>query len=353
MQFEEVINSKLTNESDRPLMQKEAFPVSSRLQYYLQENGRDISLPVSYTDLLYYSHASSLRDKKGKLTHWEMAIYEPKVLIRLNRLLLQTYAALKCQDYQEVSRESIIKQVDFCEFGNSVPFRISVFNHIAGYEDYYYIKLADASRIYGLELEHLLSPNSTNFLYHHNTLVEEHIEGVPGDTFLKQYNEGNTVSRSFAKEFVQFNERCFARLLGDMRSYNFVVNMEEENKQTFKIRAIDFDQQSYEGKKSLYLPQFYKENYRFVEMVLKTLDSKEIKQYQEEERTELKARVAFNQARLTALLNAMIKDELSENYKILILRKELNEHFQTTAFANCTTMGAIVKAQLKQVLLSK
>jgi len=29
----------------------------------------------------------------------------------------------------------------------------------------------------------------------------------------------------FAKEFVKFNERCFVRLLGDMRSYNFVVDI--------------------------------------------------------------------------------------------------------------------------------
>ena len=49
----------------------------------------------------------------------------------------------------------------------------------------------------------------------------------------------------FAKEFVKFNERCFVRLLGDMRSYNFVVNVipDVEDFQ-YRVRAIDFDQQS-------------------------------------------------------------------------------------------------------------
>ena len=46
----------------------------------------------------------------------------------------------------------------------------------------------------------------------------------------------------------------------------------------------------------------------------------------------------------------MIKDELSENYKVQILRDELNEHFKNTYFSNCKTMGSIVKRQLKQML---
>ena len=39
----------------------------------------------------------------------------------------------------------------------------------------------DASRIYGLELEHMLSPYNLNFLVYQNTLIEEHIAGIPGD----------------------------------------------------------------------------------------------------------------------------------------------------------------------------
>jgi hypothetical protein len=41
------------------------------------------------------------------------------------------------------------------------------------------VKKADASRVYGLELEHLLSPNRLNFLTHGNTLIEEHIAASP------------------------------------------------------------------------------------------------------------------------------------------------------------------------------
>ena len=61
-----------------------------------------------------------------------------------------------------------------------------------------------------------------------------------------------------AKEFVKFNERCFVRLLGDMRAYNYVIAVtpDFENEQ-YRVKAIDFDQQSYEGRRIMYLPQLF------------------------------------------------------------------------------------------------
>ena len=186
-----------------------------------------------------------------------------------------------------------VERIDFCEFGNSVPFRIRIINRINDNYDHYYIKAADASRIYGLELEDLLSPNRITFLTHKDTLVEEHIAGIPGDMFLEDYlHLPETNKIRIAKEFVKFNERCFARLLGDMRSYNFVVDITPDIEDyQYRLRAIDFDQQSYEGRKNLYLPQFYRENYEFVELVLKTLSPEVIKQYQMEEQTAMAYRV--------------------------------------------------------------
>ena len=75
-----------------------------------------------------------------------------------------------------------------------------------------------------------------------------------------------------------------------------------------------------------------------------------IEQYQTEEQTAMANRVFAGRKQLMELLNIMSKDELSENYKIKMLREELNEHFKTTYFSKCNTMGAIVKRQLKFVL---
>lgn len=352
MQFNEIINAKLSQDVDRPLMKKELFPVSDGLQSYLHHHGRDIKLPVVYKDLLNYRYATSLKDKHGKLTHWETAIYDLKEMEFLKDALIKTYASLKTEGDLTYTNHLDVERIDFCEFGNSVPFRIRIINKINDNYDHYYIKAADASRIYGLELEHLLSPNRITFLCHKNTLVEEHIPGIPGDIFLKDYMHlPETNKIRIAKEFVKFNERCFARLLGDMRSYNFVVVITpdiEENQ--YRIRAIDFDQQCYEGRKNLYLPQFYKENYEYVELVLKNLSAEVIQQYQAEERTVMAYRVMASRKQLLDLLNIMIKDEISENYKVQLLASELNAHFKSTSFSKCKSMGAIVKQQLKQML---
>lgn len=352
MQFEEIINAKLSKDVDRPMMKKEPFPVSEGLVAYLKKYGRDIILPIAYRDLLNYRYATSIRDRHGKLTHWETAVYDLKEMEFLKEGLVKTYAILKTEGNLNYIKHLDVERIDFCEFGNSVPFRIRIINTINGNYDHYYIKSFDASRIYGLELEHLLSPNRITFLYHKNTLVEEHIPGIPGDVFLQDYMQRPETNKiRIAKEFVKFNERCFARLLGDMRSYNFVIDITPDIEDyQYRIRAIDFDQQSYEGRKNLYLPQFYKENFEYVELVLKSLSPDVIEQYQAEERTTMTYRVIASRRQIMELLNIMIKDEISENYKVKLLRSELNEHFNTTYFSKCNTMGAIVKRQLKQML---
>ena len=127
-----------------------------------------------------------------------------------------------------------------------------------------------------------------------------------------------------AKEFVKFNERCFVRLLGDMRSYNFVVDITPDIEDyQYRIRAIDFDQQSYEGRKNLYLPQFFKENYAFVDLCLKHLNKESIAQYQAEERTLITFRLASSRYRIKELLDIMAKDEISTPEKIAQLKHEL------------------------------
>lgn len=352
MQFNEIINAKIKDESDRPMMKKELFPVSTRLQNYLHKYGRDINLSVSYRDLLNYRHTVSLRNKKGKLTHWETAIYDLKEMEFLKEGLIKTYAALKTEGNLSFMKHLDVERIDFCEFGNSVPFRIRIINRLNDNYDHYYVKAEDASRIYGLELEDLLSPNRISFLSHKGTLVEEHIAGIPGDVFLEDYlHLPETNKIRIAKEFVKFNERCFARLLGDMRSYNFVVDITPDIEDyQYRLRAIDFDQQSHEGRKNLYLPQFYRENNEYVELVLKILKPDVIKQYQMEEQTAMAYRAIAGRRQLYELLSIMIKDEISEFHKIKMLREELNEHFDTTYFSKCSTMGTIVKRQLKLVL---
>jgi hypothetical protein len=118
----------------------------------------------------------------------------------------------------------------------------------------------------------------------------------------------------------------------------------------YRIRAIDFDQQSFEGRKNLYLPQFFKENYPLVALTLKHLNKDSIEQYQTEEKTMMAFRVVSSRFRLMELLNIMSKDKIAIPEKLAQLKNELNDYLHTTAFSKCQSMGQLVKTHLKQTL---
>jgi hypothetical protein len=346
-------NALPLNEPDKPSRKKPMFPISPALRSYLKAHAREVSIPVSYRDLLRYTYSIPVRDKQGRDTLWESVTYDMREWEFIREGLVKLYAILKTEGDLSFSKHLDVARIDYCSFGNSHPFRIRIVNKYNDNYDHYYIKQADASRVYGLELEHLLSPNRITFFTHHQTLVEEHIPGIPGDTFIQQELEDpHTNIIRFTKEFVKFNERCFVRLLGDMRSYNFVVDITPDIEDyQYRIRAIDFDQQSYEGRRNLYLPQFFKENYQLVLMSLQYLNKDSIEQYQTEERTMMAFRLASSRYRVKELLDIMQKDTISTPEKTSQLRTELADFHQQPQFLKCQSMGQIVRLHLKQTLL--
>ncbi|RYF86625.1 MAG: hypothetical protein EON98_03145 [Chitinophagaceae bacterium] len=338
--------------SDKPSRKKPFFPVNASLRQYLKTHGRETSLPVSYNDLLNITYSVPLRDKAGKDTLWEKALYDMRDWEYINQGLINLYAILKTEGDYTYTKHLDVARIDYCSFGNSNPFRIRIVNRYNDNYDHYYIKKEDASRVYGLELEHMLSPNRMIFLTGNDTLVEEHIPGIPGDLFIKDYlDRSDTNKIRLAKEFVKFNERCFVRLLGDMRSYNYVIEITPDIEDfQYRIRAIDFDQQSYEGRKNLYLPQFFKENAKLVDLSLKLLNTDSIEQYRAEERTLIAYRVAASRYRLIDLLNIMSNDIISTDKKRDQLKEELEAYYQSQVFSRCKTMGEMVKQMLRFVL---
>jgi hypothetical protein len=337
---------------DKPSRKKPLFPVQAPLRSYLKHHRREIKLPVSYKDLLHFNYSVPLKDKNGNYTEWENTIYDSREWNFIREGLVNIYAILKTEGDLRFVKHLDVARIDYCTFGNSNPFRIRIVNKFNDNYDHYYIKCSDASRIYGLELEHLLSPNRITFFTHLDTLVEEHIPGIPGDVFIQtmmDFPETNKIR--LAKEFVKFNERCFVKLLGDMRSYNFVIDITPDIEDyQYRIRCIDFDQQSYEGRKNFYLPQFFKQNFPLVELTLKHLNKDSIEQYQTEEKTMMAFRLTSARYRVKQLLDVMCHDTISPREKVDQLKHELAEYHQQPAFLKCRTAGDIVKMQLKQML---
>jgi hypothetical protein len=331
---------------------KPYYKVNPKLMLYLKKYGRVSNLPVAYEDLLSYSQSFPLMDKNGKDTLWETIMFDQFRMEELGKTLTMAYSLLKTDGDISVMEHLYLDRIDYCTFGNSKPFRIRIVNQINDNYDYFYLKRADASRIYGLELEHILSPNHINYLVFNETLVEEHIAGIPGDNFIKDYVKKDRVNKvRIAKEFVKFNERCFVRLLGDMRSYNYVVDITPDfEDEQYRIRAIDFDQQCYEGRKNLYLPQFYKENLEMVNLCTEFLTTKSIKQYQSEERTLIGKRLKAAKYRVKDLMDNISIDIISPQAKIIQLREELAKVHRQQLFLKCKTMANILKLNMKYML---
>lgn len=353
MSFTKLSNEARLTKDDAPSKKKQFYPICTSLRSYLKHHAREVKLPVSYDDLYRITYSVPLKDKFGNDTMWEKAVYDMREWDFIREGLIKIYAILKTEGNLSFTKHLDVARIDFCAFGNSNPFRIRIVNKYNDNYDHFYIKTADASRIYGLELEHLLSPNRITYFTQYNTLVEEHIPGIPGDLFIQQHlHELMTNKLRFAKEFVKFNERCFLRLLGDMRSYNFVVDITPDIEDfQYRIRAIDFDQQSYEGRKNLYLPQYFKENRHLVDLALQLIDKDSIEQYQTEERTMMAFRVAESRYRLMELFNIMCRDNIAPVEKVDQLKQELNVYFKNPKFLRCNSMGDIVKTNLKQTLL--
>lgn len=333
-------------------LKKPIFPVSAALQKYLKTYQRDSRLPISYEDLLMFDESFPLMDKDGKDSLWEGPIYANSKIDEIHNGLKVIYANLKASGNLRIVQHKYIDKIEYCTFGNTHPFRIRIVNRLNDVYDYFYVKRADASRIYGLEMEEILSPNQVNYLVDNETLVEEHIAGIPGDVFADTYLHKTEYNPTrIAKEFVKFNERCLVMLLGDMRAYNFVVQITPDfDDIQFRIRAIDFDQQFYEGNIKVYLPQFFKENFPYVKLSMDQLTDKTFLQYQQEEKSSILHRVRSERHRLADLRDVSNTEVLTSAENITQLKKGMAAHFADEKYLECKTMTDIIELNIKNII---
>lgn len=331
---------------------KISYRIRKPLRNYLIYYEREIKMPLSYKDLRRFSDTIPLYDNNNLDTYWVTVTYPQDDMNHIYEGLKKIYAILKANGDLSVMQHLFIDRIDLCVYGNTQPFRVRIVNRMNDNFDYFYIKVADASRVYGLELEHILSPNRINFFVDGDTLIEEHIVGIPGDMFIRQHLNDPRLNRiRLAKEFVKFNERCFVRLLGDMHSSNFVVEVTPDFEEVhYRIRAIDFDQQSYDGRKLVYMPQYFKQNNPIIDIGLKVLTPETVIQYQKEERSMIAARLKAARYRIKALGDAVMKDEISTPENIEKLKRELAAHYHDKNFLRCRGMGAIVRTSLRLLL---
>lgn len=332
-----------------PLMvfKKPTYPINKPLMEYLERFERISKVPIFYEDLLRFSGAVNVYDKNNNDTLWIRVYYNEFERNEIDLTLMKIYSLLHSDGNTNIIKYLNIDSIDYCTFGNSKPFRVKVRNILNDNYTHFYVKKADASRVYGLEFEHILSPDKINFLVYDDTLVEEHIMGIPGDVFMKSLLKdcSETAKAQIAKEFVKFNERCMIRLLGDMRAYNYVIVPTHDFDQVvYRIRAIDFDQQTYEGNFKVYRPQFFKENYPMVKLVKDKLQESSIEQYKYEERSAMAKRIKSYENRIKRLVQIMSSDPIAPIEHVNQLKIGIFEYTHDLNFKNAKSMGAIMHA---------
>tara|TARA_B100000767_G_scaffold261262_1_gene272722 strand:- start:823 stop:1896 length:1074 start_codon:yes stop_codon:yes gene_type:complete len=338
---------------EKLISQKKPFyPIIDELSEYLKYFKRWVYTPIYYEDLLRFLGSVVVYDDNDKDTLWVRVYYSDSERQEIDFNLKKVYVLLHSDGNESSIPFLNIDAIDYCTFGNSKPFRIKVRNILNDNFTYFYVKKTDASRAYGIEFEHMLSPHNLNFLINDSTLIEEHIAGIPGDIFIDKYLDICSPSEQaqIAKEYVKFSERCMVRLLGDMRAYNYVVIPTHDFDQViYKIRAIDFDQQSFEGKLMVYRPQFFKENFPMISVVKDKLSQDSITQYKVEERSILAKRIQSSGNRLDKLLDIMIIDTISNPLKIQNLAKDIYKFTKDDSFKKTKNMGEILVATFAYV----
>jgi hypothetical protein len=330
---------------------KLVYEVGDQLRRYLGDYGRATKLPIRYDDLTRYGDATPVYDKRGRDTLWMTVLYPGGVREEISRALVDTYAALKMTTRGSLMKHLVTERIDVCSYGNTQPFRVRILNTLNHNFDYFYCKRADASRVYGLELDHILSPNFVGFHVDTDTLIEQHIAGIPGDVFQREYLKDSHLDEvRLAKEFVKFGERCRLRLLGDMHAGNFVVDVTPDFDEThYRIRPIDFDQQSYEPRLNVYRPSLYLENRPLTDLAVKCITEPTAKQYEEEERSLMRARAKVERGRLSFLLRVMDEDRIAPVEHVEQLRDELRKRHGDGRFDDCASMGSLVATLLDEL----
>ncbi len=331
---------------------KPFYSLSKNLHQYLKKYSRLHLKLLTYDELVLSSRVDKEYEKTIENSVWLRVRFKENYKEYIHFQLKKIYTALMSDGTDHCIQFLRLDSVDYCCYGNSNPFRVKIKNVLNDNFIYFYVKKMDASRVYGLELEHLLSPDNVNFLAHSNTLIEEHIAGVPGSVFIKNRlsNCSELEKSQLAKEFVKFNERSLIRLLGDMRSDNYVVIPTYDfDKKVYKIRAIDFDQQSYEGDYKNYLPQFFKENRSMVSLVKKSLTKGAITQYKQEERSIVSKRIFSVKYRIENLLHCMREDAISNPYNIKKLSLYFYKLTTDVEFKGISNMGVLLERVLNRI----
>ena len=117
---------------------KPPYSITDGLNRYLGEYDRIMDPILHYQELTSFHEQVPLYNQQDKDTMWETVMYGSSQRDELETKLCNIYALLKTEGNRSFLRHLFIDRIDYCEFGNSQPFRIRVMNRFNDNHDYYY-----------------------------------------------------------------------------------------------------------------------------------------------------------------------------------------------------------------------
>ena len=96
----------------------------------------------------------------------------------------------------------------------------------------------------------------------------------------------------------------------------------------------------------MYRPQFFKENFKMVDLVSEKFEKLSINQYRLEERSIIAKRLMSYKNRVERLIKAMIADTLSTPEHETLLKTKIFEYTNDPEFLKSKNMGEILKNAL-------
>jgi hypothetical protein len=118
----------------------------------------------------------------------------------------------------------------------------------------------------------------------------------------------------------------------------------------YRVRAIDFDQQSYEGKGNIYLAFRFNSNRQVTRLAFNVLNRKSIDQYVAEEHAQMARRAKVESSRLRALLGIMRRESIAPLEHVGTLAHELDRMHGTSGFGDCKSMGELTAMHISMML---
>jgi len=89
------------------------YPITPLLRNYLRVYQHEGKLPISYSDLKYFSESIPLLDAFGKDTFWETIIYSQSELQNIHDGLNVIYAKLKAAGDLKALTHLYIERIDY------------------------------------------------------------------------------------------------------------------------------------------------------------------------------------------------------------------------------------------------